>query len=68
MARHPVIVEQPQPVTTTVRGAAARSGLSERKIWALIAEKKLRAARVGRRTLPFVDSLDAILNENATAA
>jgi excisionase family DNA binding protein len=49
------------PLTTTVKDAARRTGLSERTIWQAITDRKLSTIRVGTRVLIFEESLRAFL-------
>jgi excisionase family DNA binding protein len=46
----------------SVPEVAESMGLSERKVWALIANDELRAIRIGRRTLVPIASVRAILD------
>lgn len=51
------------------RQAAARLGVSERKVRTLVAERKLRAIRLGHRTVRFRDcDIDLCLSRRATIA
>ena len=58
----------PEPITANVKTLASMLGLSERMVWKLIAEGKLRSTSVGKRRLVFVDSARQLLAENASAA
>jgi hypothetical protein len=63
--RKPPRLPPPQPVTTTIKGASAMTGLGLTKINELIAEQKLKSVCIGRRRLVFVDSIEALLNAAA---
>lgn len=45
------------PVTTTIKGTKAATGLGTTKIYELIHEGKLETVKVGTRTLVKVDSI-----------
>ena len=53
------------PVTVTVEGARKALGLGNTKIYELIGAKKLRAVKVGRRTLITTDSIRALVDQAA---
>lgn len=58
-----------EPVAATVRNFAARLGVSESHVWALLREGKLNAIRLKRRTLIPLSELDRILaSASANAA
>lgn len=46
-----------EPITVTIRGAQSALGLGHTKIYALISEGKLKAVKVGRRTLVTTNSI-----------
>jgi hypothetical protein len=50
-----------EPLTVSVTEAAAMSDLSIRAIWKAIKEDKLKAVRVGKRTLVPVQNLRSFL-------
>lgn len=49
------------PITTTIDGAKAASGLGKTKIFELIRDGKLETVKVGRRTLVKTASLRRLL-------
>jgi excisionase family DNA binding protein len=49
------------PITVTIEGARAMSGLGRTKIYECIANKSLETVRIGRRTLVKVSSLKRLL-------
>lgn len=49
------------PITVTIDGAKKATGLGNTKIYELIAEGKLQAVKVGRRTLVRTDSIRALM-------
>ena len=49
------------PITTTLDGAKAASGLGKTKIFELIRDGKLETVKVGRRTLVKTASLRRLL-------
>jgi excisionase family DNA binding protein len=53
------------PITTTIEGAKAATGLGKTKLYELIAEGRLQAVKIGRRTLVKTDSIRALVNEAA---
>jgi hypothetical protein len=57
----PESITQPQPITTTISGAQAMSGLGRTKIWELAGSGKLETVRIGRRVLVNVESLKRLL-------
>jgi excisionase family DNA binding protein len=50
-----------QKITMTLKQASEASGLSVRKLYDLISEKKLRSVKVDRRRLIVVKSLEETL-------
>ncbi|MEO6092860.1 MAG: helix-turn-helix domain-containing protein [Novosphingobium sp.] len=46
-----------EPITTTIEGAKAATGLGKTKLYELIKEGRLQTVKVGTRTLVKVDSL-----------
>lgn len=46
-----IVTQESTVLTNSVKQAAIRTGLSERSIWSAIAQRKLRAVRVGGRVL-----------------
>lgn len=50
-----------EPITTTISGAQAMSGLGRTKLWELAGTGELETVRVGRRVLVNVASLKRIL-------
>ncbi len=50
-----------EPITTTISGAQAMSGLGRTKLWELISTHQLDSVRVGRRVLINVESLKRLL-------
>jgi excisionase family DNA binding protein len=50
-----------EPVTVTVPGAKKATGLGTTKIYELIGEGKLKAVKIGRRTLITTDSIRALV-------
>jgi excisionase family DNA binding protein len=61
----PPRIDPPKQITTTIKGAAAMTGLGLTKINELIGKRKLKSVCVGRRRLVFVDSIEALLNAAA---
>lgn len=51
----------PHPITTTISGAQAMSGLGRTKLWELAGSGQLETVRVGRRVLVNVESLKRLL-------
>ena len=51
----------PEPITTTISGAQAMSGLGRTKLWELISDHQLDTVRIGRRVLINVESLKRLL-------
>lgn len=49
------------PITTTIEGARAASGLGRTKLYELIGEGRLETVKVGRRTLIKTASLRRLL-------
>ena len=49
------------PVTVTIEGAKKATGLGNTKIYELIAEKRLKTIKIGRRTLVTTDSIRALV-------
>ncbi len=49
------------PITTTIEGARAASGLGRTKLYELIGEGRLEIVKVGRRTLIKTASLRRLL-------
>lgn len=50
-----------EPLTVTIQGAKAALGLGHTKIYSLIGEGRLKAVKVGRRTLVTTDSIRALV-------
>lgn len=50
-----------EPLSVTVKTAARITGLGESTIWSLIASGDIKCARVGRRTLPYMADIKALL-------
>lgn len=51
------------PISFSIKGACAATGLSRTKIYALIADGRLRAVKIDGRTLIPADSLRALIAE-----
>lgn len=51
----------PTPLTVTIAAARRISGLGATTLWGLIKAQKLKAVRIGRRTLITYGSLQALL-------
>ena len=51
-----------EQLTVTVGGASAALGLGRTKIYALVAEGKLKKRKVGRRTLITTESIRALVD------
>ena len=49
------------PITVTIEGAKAATGLGTTKLYELIGEGKLKTVKIGRRTLVRTDSIRALL-------
>lgn len=49
------------PITTTIDGARAATGLGRTKLFELIKEGKIKTVKVGTRTLVRCDSLRELL-------
>lgn len=54
-----------EPITTTIQGVRQATGLGTTKIYELINEGKLKAVKVGRRTLVRTDSIRALVDQAA---
>jgi excisionase family DNA binding protein len=54
--------EPPTPITKTIDDTCRITGLGRTKIYALIAEGKLRTTAIGRRRLVFYASIEALLH------
>lgn len=50
-----------EPITVRIPEAVRMTGLSKSKIYLLIASGDIEAAKIGRATVVFVDSLKAFL-------
>lgn len=50
-----------EPITVTIEGARKATGLGTTKIYELIAQNKLEAIKVGRRTLVKTASIRALI-------
>jgi excisionase family DNA binding protein len=57
-----------KPLAVTVKNASRITGLGESTIWAMIADGRLKCARVGRRTLPLMESIERMLGIDQSAA
>ena len=55
------------PITITVANARHALGIGTTKIYELIASERLRAVKIGRRTLITTESIRALIQESATA-
>lgn len=53
-----------EPISIRISEAVRMTGLSRSKIYLLIGEGEIEAAKVGRATLIFVDSLRRFLGEH----
>lgn len=51
-----------EPITVTIQGAREALGLGRTKIYALIAEGKLKKRKIGRRTLVTTKSIRALVD------
>ena len=60
-------MQKVQRLTVTMKGASEASGLSIRKLYDLIAKKKLESVRIGRRRLIVMRSLEELLLGKPTA-
>jgi predicted DNA-binding transcriptional regulator AlpA len=56
-----------RPVTVTVNDACAMLGIGRSLAYLLIAKRKLRTALIGSRRVVFVDSIEALAEENAAS-
>ena len=56
-----------QPITITIKSAAARSGVCYHTILRKIESKELRSTKVGSRRLVYFDSLQELLRKGETA-
>lgn len=54
-----------EPLTTTITGTMAATGLGQTSIYKLIGEGKLETVKVGRRTLVKTKSIRSLLGEAA---
>ena len=50
-----------EPLTTTINGAMAATGLGRTKIYEMVRNQRIDTVKVGRRTLVKVDSLRRLL-------
>jgi len=57
-----------KPLAVTVKTTSRITGLGESTIWAMIADGRLECARVGRRTLPLMKSIEKMLGLDQSAA
>lgn len=55
-------------LAVTVKTTSRITGLGESTIWAMIADGRLECARVGRRTLPLMHSIEKMLGLNQSDA
>lgn len=53
------------PISVTVEGACRATGLGMTKIYELISEKRLKAVKIGRRTLITTESIRRLVGEEA---
>lgn len=51
-----------EPVTTSVDDAAKALGIGRTKLYELVAEGRLKALKIGRRTLILVASIHALID------
>lgn len=56
-----------EPITCTIKQAAAASGLGQWSIWKLIKDGHLEAVRIGGRTLVNIASLKRLLKNGQSA-
>jgi excisionase family DNA binding protein len=54
-----------EPITTTIAGTKAATGLGVTTIYKLIGEGRLETTKVGNRTLVKIASIKALLGEAA---
>lgn len=59
MTENPGITQR--PLAVAVPDAAKLIGVGQTSMWALIREKKVKASKIGKRTVVSVASLEALL-------
>lgn len=54
------------PLALTIRGTSEATGLGKTSLYKLIADNKLTAVKIGRRTLVTVASIKALLEDGTS--